>query len=180
MKSSQAKYGWIAITLHWIVAILIIAQLISGFRATGLTDNDAKIGILAIHVMVGMIILLLMILRLGWWTFVDTKPASPPDDPAWQTASAKAVHYLFYIVIFGMVACGIGLVVLSGARPIISGETTGTLPNFQDYLPRAPHGLGARLLLLLILAHAGAALYHQFIKKDGLLWRMWYGSKKGS
>ena len=169
-----------AITLHWAVAILILSQLASGFRATGLSDDAEKSGILVAHMTVGFVILLLMLLRLGWWAFVDKKPASPPGDPAWQTASAKAVHYLFYIVIFGMIACGIGLVVLSGAGPIITGETAGALPDFQDYLPRAPHGLGARLLLLLIAFHAGAALYHQFIKKDGLLWRMWYGTNKGA
>lgn len=180
MKSTPTKYGTIAITIHWLCAILILAQLGSGFRAAGLTEDNAKSDILLVHMVAGFVILLLMLVRLAWWAFADNKPASPPNDPAWQTASAKAVHYLFYIVVFGMVACGIGLVVLSGAGPILSGETSGPLPNFQDYLPRAPHGLGARLLVLLILVHAGAALYHQFIKKDGLLWRMWYGSRGGA
>ena len=90
------------------------------------------------------------------------------------------MHYGFYVVIFGMIACGIGLVVLSGAGPIISGEAVGPLPDFSEYLPRVPHGLGARLLAVLIVFHAGAGLYHHFIKKDGLLWRMWYGTKKGN
>ncbi|MEM7501840.1 MAG: cytochrome b/b6 domain-containing protein, partial [Pseudomonadota bacterium] len=45
---------------------------------------------------------------------------------------------------------------------------------FWDYLPRRPHGLGARLMVALIVFHAGAALYHQFVMKDGLLRRMWY------
>ena len=178
MKSSTTKYGWFAITLHWTVAILIIAQLLSGFRATGLTVDADKSVVLLAHMIVGFVILLLMIVRLVWWAFFDKKPVSSPDDPAWQTWSAKAVHYAFYIVVFGMIACGIGLIVLSGAGPIISGEVAGALPDFQENLPRVPHGLGARLLVLLIVLHAGAALYHQFIKKDGLLWRMWYGSKK--
>ncbi|MEK1933846.1 MAG: cytochrome b/b6 domain-containing protein [Pararhizobium sp.] len=49
------------------------------------------------------------------------------------------------------------------------------MPNFTDYPPRAPHGLGGVLLVALPVSHAGAALYHQFIRRDGLLWRMWYG-----
>ena len=180
MKSSSTKYGAIAITVHWLTAILIIAQLASGFRAYGSTDDTTKAEILSIHVVVGLAILALMLFRLSWWLFLDKKPLSPEGDPAWQTFGAKAVHYLFYIVVFGMITCGIGLVVLSGAGPIISGETSGPLPDFHEYLPRVPHGLGARLLMLLILVHASAALYHQFIKKDGLLWRMWYSSKKGA
>jgi cytochrome b561 len=36
------------------------------------------------------------------------------------------------------------------------------------------------LLLLLILLHIGAALYHQFLKKDHLLGRMWFGKQTES
>ena len=56
MKSSTTKYGWVAITLHWIVAFLILSQLASGFRATGLTEDVAKASILQVHMAVGIII----------------------------------------------------------------------------------------------------------------------------
>jgi cytochrome b561 len=39
------------------------------------------------------------------------------------------------------------------------------------------HGLFWGLLLLLILGHIGAALYHQFVIKDNLMSRMWYGKQ---
>jgi cytochrome b561 len=37
------------------------------------------------------------------------------------------------------------------------------------------HGGIWTLLLLLIVLHVGAALYHQFILKDNLMGRMWFG-----
>ena len=83
---------------------------------------------------------------------------------------------LFYIVILGMAASGIGLLALSGAGQMLFGANPGPLPNFSDFLPRGPHGLGARLMLALFVLHAGAALHHHFIKKDGLIWRIWFGS----
>jgi cytochrome b561 len=46
------------------------------------------------------------------------------------------------------------------------------LPDFWKYRPRTPHGIGARLLLALIVLHTGAALYHHFVRRDGLLRRM--------
>jgi len=49
------------------------------------------------------------------------------------------------------------------------------LPDLNDFAPRVPHGIGARLLVALLVLHAGAALYHQIIRKDGLLSRMWFG-----
>ena len=39
------------------------------------------------------------------------------------------------------------------------------------------HGLSANLLLLLILLHVAAAFYHQFIRRDNLIARMWYGAR---
>ena len=84
------------------------------------------------------------------------------------------MHVAIYIVILGMVASGIGMMVLSGAAPDVFGGS-GTLSNFHDYLLRVPHGLGDKsLLFALLAAHIGAALYHYFIRGDGLLRRMWY------
>ncbi len=71
-----------------------------------------------------------------------------------------------------MGASGIGLIALSGAAPAIF--TGGSLPNFDIYPPRIPHGIGARLMLALIALHVAAALFHQFVRRDGLLKRMWF------
>lgn len=177
MKSTTSNYGNVAVTIHWISAALIIAMLGSGFRATSLTDSPAKATILTAHVSMGAIILLLTLTRIAWWFFADNKPKAPAGDPAWQTASAKSVHILFYIVILGMAASGIGMMILSGAGSILFGGSADDLPDFTEFLPRGPHGIGARLMVTLFVLHVGAALFHHFVKKDGLIWRMWYRSK---
>lgn len=177
MKSTSSRYGNVAVTIHWASAALIIAMLGSGFRATSLVDSTAKATILTAHVSMGVIILLLTLARIAWWLFADKKPKAPAGDPAWQTASAKAVHILFYIVILGMAASGIGMMILSGAGSIIFGGNGVNLPNFTEFLPRGPHGIGARLMLVLFALHVGAAFFHHFVKKDGLILRMWYGSE---
>lgn len=94
--------------------------------------------------------------------------------PKWQDRASRAVHGLFYVIILGMAASGIGMMILSGAGPIIFGGQPDTLPDFWNYAPRAPHGIGATVMLGLFAAHAGAALYHQFIVKDNPLRRMWF------
>ena len=80
-----------------------------------------------------------------------------------------------WMLILGMLASGIGMMALSGAAPAVFGAAGAALPDFHDFAPRAPHGLGANLLILLLVAHVGAALHHQFVRRDGLLRRMWYG-----
>jgi cytochrome b561 len=82
------------------------------------------------------------------------------------------VHIFFYVVILGMIVSGIGMVPLSGAGPVIFGGE-GSLPDFWKYPPRIPHGIGARLLLALLVLHTGAALYHQFVRRDSF-GRMWF------
>jgi cytochrome b561 len=84
------------------------------------------------------------------------------------------VHVLFYVVILGMIASGIGMMALSGAAVLMFGGESALLPDFWNYPPRIPHGIGARLLLVLLMLHVGAALYHQFVRRDGLLCRMWF------
>ena len=175
-KSTTNHYGTVAVTLHWLSALLILVLIGSGFRAGGMEEAAAKASILQVHVPLGVTILLLTLARIAWWLFADKKPASV-SMPRWQDRASRAIHILFYVVILGMTASGIGMMILSGAGPIIFGGDAATLPDFWDYLPRTPHGIGARAIIALLVLHAGAALYHHFFKKDGLLGRMWFGKR---
>ena len=91
--------------------------------------------------------------------------------PRWQAKAASIVHGLFYVLILAMVASGVAMMVLSGAgEVIITGQ--GALPDFDLYAPRQPHGIGAWVLIILIVVHVGAALYHHLVLRDGLIGRM--------
>lgn len=175
-KSTSNRYGTVAVTIHWFSALLILVLIGSGFRASGMEDAAAKAAILQVHLPVGVAILFLTLLRIGWWFWADKKP-DPVDMAPWQDRASRLVHILFYVVILGMAASGIGMMVLSGVGPINFGGSPETLPDFWDLLPRRPHGIGARTVVALLVAHVGAVLYHHFIKKDGLIWRMWFAHK---
>ncbi len=56
------------------------------------------------------------------------------------------------------------------------GGFRGGVRAVGAFLFRAFHELSWKILLVLIILHIGAALYHQFIRKDNLLGRMWFGS----
>lgn len=176
-KSTKDHYGSVAITIHWLSTLLIIILLVSGFRAANTVDLNAKAQVLSVHAPLAIAILLLTLARIVWWWFADNKPDPISDMPKWQNFSARAVHVLFYVVILGMAASGIGMFILSGAGDVVFGSANTQLPDFTKYLPRVPHGIGARVMLALLVLHGGAALYHHFIKKDGLLGRMWFRRK---
>jgi cytochrome b561 len=174
MKSSPDRYGATPVTTHWLTAILILLALGSGFQAGNALDAGAKAAFLRFHIPAAIVILLMTALRIVWWWFFDVKPLPVQGSPLWQQRLARGVHLALYVVILGMVASGIGMMVLSGAGPAVFGGAGSPLPDFHQYAPRVPHGLGANLLLALLVAHVGAALYHHFIRRDGVLRRMWY------
>jgi cytochrome b561 len=95
-------------------------------------------------------------------------------------ALAPWVHWALYALVFIMAGSGIGMAALSGLPEILFGAG-GNLPaNFNALPQRAIHGIVAKLLMLTISLHAVAALYHQFVKRDGLMTRMWFGSRRGT
>jgi cytochrome b561 len=174
LKSTPDRYGTVAVSIHWISVVLILILIASGFRAAGTLDPVAKAAILRLHVPIALAVLTLTILRIVWWWGFDRKPSPVAGSPRWQERTAQAVHLLFYVVILGTIASGIGMLALSGAASMIFGGEGALLPDFWKYSPRLPHGIGARLLLALLILHTGAALYHHFVRRDGLLWRMWF------
>jgi cytochrome b561 len=173
LKSTADRYGAMIVSIHWLSALLIVVLIASGFRAANTVDPVAKAAILRVHVPIAIAVLALTIVRIGWlWAF-DCKPSPAVWMPRWQEFTAPVVHVLFYVIILGMIASGIGMMALSGVAPVIFGGE-GALPDFWKYPPRVPHGIGARALLALLVLHVGAALYHHFVRRDGLLSRMWF------
>lgn len=178
-RRGDSRYGTVAVAIHWLSALLIIALLVLGFRAGRTVDPAMKADILRLHVPLGFAILTLTLARIVWWWRFDTKPAAVDGIPHWQERSAKAVHLLFYIIIIGMTASGIGMLILSGAGPVLFGGADGTLADFTQYKPRVPHGIGGRAMVALLVLHAGAALYHHIVKRDRTLRRMWFSRESG-
>ena len=174
-KSTHDRYGSVAITIHWISAILIIGLVIAGFIAANTADPAAKASILRVHAPLGSAVLALTIFRIFWWMLADKKPAPVAGIPKFQETAAKAVHVLLYVTIVGLAGSGIAMFVLSGAGNILFGDAPGPLPDFWNFAPRYGHAILARLLVALFFFHAGAALYHQFFRKDRLLSRMGIG-----
>ncbi len=56
------------------------------------------------------------------------------------------------------------------------GGFRGGVRAVGAFLFRAFHELSWQILLILIILHVAAALYHQFLLKDNLMGRMWFGS----
>ena len=172
-RSTEARYGSVAIAIHWTSAAVIFAALGSGL-AMGMVQPPAKLPILVAHVAAGGTALLLTLARLVWWLTADRRPGDPPRQPAWQAVAARAVHYSLYAAILILGASGIATLVLSGAVPALLAGAP--LPDLSQVAPRLVHGVMSKVLIALLAGHVGAALWHQFIRHDRLLARMGLGA----
>jgi cytochrome b561 len=174
-KSSAARYGSVAIAIHWLSALAILALLALGLAAANAVDPAMKSALLRIHIPLGTLVLLLTLFRIVWW-FIDRRPAPLSAMPRWQVSAESVVRILLYVVIIALSASGIGLLILSGAAPILFFHAPGAPPDFWQFPPMLVHYAAALLLIALICGHVAAALYHQFFKRDRLLYRMGVGS----
>ncbi|MGQ0547124.1 MAG: cytochrome b [Betaproteobacteria bacterium] len=96
-------------------------------------------------------------------------PPASPGHPLLDRAAVLA-HWRLYVLVILMAASGFALAVSAGLPDIVFGGSGAPLPeSFSAYPARAVHGVVGGLLALLVLIHAGAALYHQFVRRDGLL-----------
>jgi cytochrome b561/uncharacterized protein YndB with AHSA1/START domain len=172
-----SRYHPLLVTLHWLLAILIVAMLCAGFLLLAAMPNTdpQKIGILLIHMSLGMFILALMVVRfiVRMWT---ARPAAPTTGHSMLDRIAPSTHYGFYILVFLMAASGLATAILAGLdRSVFQGSGEPLPPSFAVYPTFVAHGYLALLLAGLVILHVLAALYHQFARKDRLFPRMWFG-----
>jgi cytochrome b561 len=173
------RYNTVAMTLHWLIAVLIATNIALAWYFNTL-HGAAKLDMIQIHKPVGITVLVLSLARLAW-RFISPPPPLPASLAGWERAAAYTVDVLFYGVMIGMPLTGWAMVSASklvAVYPIsffnlfhwpAIGPLT-SLPGPQMHRARhlfeTAHGLGAKLAYVLIVLHVSAALRHQFIKRD--------------
>lgn len=175
----MTRYHPLLVALHWLLAALIIGALFMG--ATKLAEmpnsDPAKIEALRAHMTVGLVIGVLMLVRL----VTRLRSAKPPHADTGNSAlnlAGRAAHWALYGLALLMVASGMGISLSAGLPDIVFNGAATPLPaDFSAYPPRAAHGILSKLLLLTIVAHVAGFAFHQFIRRDGLFSRMWFGKR---
>ena len=170
------RYHPLLIVLHWALAFLIILMLLAGMLSLkSMPNNPAKLLPLGFHMSMGILILVLMLVRIV--VRVTTKKPEPATaGNRFLDIVGRLTHYALYVFAILMAVSGIGIASQADLISIVFGASGAPLPvDFFVYPPRIGHRFTAIILLLLILLHFGAAMYHQFFRKDKLLSRMGIG-----
>jgi cytochrome b561 len=167
------RYNPVHVTLHWLTALLIFLPIMSGFFVLARTPDAQEAPMLGMHKWLGIILGLVIIARIVT-RFIFKRPAPADAGHPLLNLAGKVTHFLLYVGAFAMLFSGDSLDEAYGLEKILAGN--GSMPaDLFVYPERMIHGNFAYVLAALVALHVGAALYHQFIRKDNLLARMWYG-----
>jgi len=174
MKPAQ-RYGTLAITLHWLIALLVFAQIWLGWWMIEIPKYP--VGVRAawfnLHKSIGLSIALLIVLRLAW-RMRQAPPPLPAALPRWQARAAGVNHFLLYAALLVQPLVGYLGSSFSGYPVRYFGiKLPGwgwEWPAAKDFLSQVHLGL-AWLVTLLVLAHITAAVAH-LVKRDGIFQRM--------
>ena len=169
-----SRYGGVAMALHWITAVLIVANLTLGVSMVGLPISPRKLHWYVWHKTIGITIFVLTSARLGWRA---VRPPPPPVPmPRWQLRASSISHASLYVLLFLIPISGYLYSSATGVQVVWLGLVP--LPNLvpkDKALADALRLVHVSLNLLLagvVLVHAAAALWHHFIHRDAALRRM--------
>src|SRR5580692_11130320 len=110
----QQRYNAGAIALHWIIALMILTNIGLAWWFNTL-HGAAKIEPVQLHKSIGITVLMLSVIRLGWRLAVPP-PKLPSYVTGWEKWLAEAVHVGFYVIMLGLPLSGWAL---SSASPLI-------------------------------------------------------------
>lgn len=174
-ESAPLRYHPVHVALHWLTGIMVMGAMVIGMIYLDSPNTPQKIPYLQLHSVWGLILLLLFIVRIIT-RFALKRPAPATAGNVFLDQLAKIVHVLLYVGVLLMLLSGLGTSVQANLLTVFQGQAS--LPeDFKVFPPRITHGMTFSLLAILVILHVGAALYHQFIRKDNLLGRMWFGKQ---
>jgi len=177
--SRQPRYSSVAIVLHWLLALAILAIFAVGLYMADLPFSPMRMKLYNWHKWAGVCFLLLTVLRVVWRA-THRPPALPQtvslSMPGWQVQAYHATHHLMYALFFVVPLLGWVYSSAIGYQIVLFGVLP--LPNLVGAdqalaeLIKPLHGLAAWALVVLAVLHIAAALKHQWVDRDGLMQRM--------
>ncbi len=175
-RNSDARWGRIAVGLHWVMALVIIGLFALGLWMTSLSYYDPwyKQGP-NLHKSIGMILFAVLLLRL-MWRWYDHTPAPLSSHADWERKGGHIVHGLLYVGLFAVMISGYLISTADGRAVSVFGliDIPATLSGIekQEDIAGIVHLWLAVGLIVVAAGHALAALKHHFIDKDTTLRRM--------
>ena len=168
-RDTVTEYSLISKLLHWTSAIILFVQIPLGFYLVDLDFGPERLNIENIHVIIGLCMFYLVILRLIN-KIISTPPKLEPSVFKGQKFLAKSNHLLLYVTILSITISGIFKKLFNGETLVILFREIKIVENFEiaDFFYDI-HIFSNYLLIALIIIHILAVIVHKLFFGDNLL-----------
>ena len=172
ITNTVTEYGIISKVLHWISALVLVVQIPLGFYLVDLDFGEERLTIESIHVVLGLSLFYLTLLRLIYKLFNPTPSMGNSIFPG-QKLIAKLNHILLYITILAITVSGALKKLLSGEALDVFLLNIEIKENFElAELFYDMHIISNYTLITLISLHIFAVVVHKVLFKENLLKRI--------
>lgn len=167
-------YSSLARALHWIMACLVPVTFILGLTVD-VPPRAFENTMVQAHMIVGLALSVLLVLRIVS-RLSNGVPAPEPGTAPLAARLAGIAHLVMYLLLIVLPITGLVVTFLRG-RPIELGLFTIVSPletnRAMSRFVRTYHEYLAFGLVGLAVFHAGLAVWHHKVLRDGTLRRMW-------
>jgi cytochrome b561 len=175
-SAAQAgKHPALTMALHWGTALALVVAVGAMFLRDA-TENDTwRLVLLQVHRQLGLLVLAVALWRIGR-RFTSRLVQHALDMTAVTRMAATACHIFLYTMLLSLPLVGWAMTSAHGIRlsflgivqlPMLASADSEFADTLSDY-----HIWLAWGLLALVSAHAAAALWHHFVRRDSVLGAM--------
>ena len=172
LTNNITEYGLISKIFHWFSAAVLMVQIPLGFYLVDLDFGERRLIVESFHIILGLSIFYLIILRLIYKLFNPTPALANSIFPG-QKIIAKLNHIFLYISILVITISGI-------LKKLFNGEMLNLFffdIEIKDNFDLAEffydiHIIGNYTLVTLIFLHILAVIIHKILFKENLLKRI--------
>ncbi len=157
MTNIAQPHGFVTKGIHWLSAGLLGYGYVKGLESVSQLADPA---LLQFEVAFALLLGGLFVLRYIWTHRVAGATRLPNEAPGWEKTASRAVHIGLYASVFAIVLSGLGIA-LGVSVPALSGLFVGAMIGL--------HEVSLTLLPLLLLTHIAGALWHKFVRRDGVM-----------
>ncbi len=173
--STKESYGLVSIALHWSMAVLVIGMFALGEYMTGLDYMDPWYTLAPhLHKSFGLVVFALLVFRFAW--ALGTPKPELVEMPRWEKSVAVFVHWLFYPLLFAVLAAGYMIPTAKGRGVMFFNlfEVPALVSGLshQEDVAGVIHRWLVFFTIALVILHTLASLKHHFINRDSTLLRM--------
>ncbi len=166
------RYNSLTILLHWLVALVVTAQWVSGQLINVFPRDGGRLEVRSVHIVLGLTLVGLVLLRL-LWRKTPWGGRQPPRAGLGDLA-ARGVQLLLVVllgvnILFGLLNVAVrGDAIFTWVKVPPLG---GGIPGLRDVVGQL-HAWGGNAILAVVGLHAAAALAHHYLLRDTVLSRM--------